>query len=329
MGELATSEATSGALRWEHPIHLLTNPFVLGDVLVVGGASLVGMQGLLLLIGWLVDGELVFIPPLFWALVLGVFLALYVLAAVLVFQNHIPACYSLDERGATMETGGGKRRFNPVLFVLSIVAVSPGGMRMAFGERPREAASIRWREVRRVRVCRRWRVISLWDGWHPVVRLYCPPRMWEKVLARVEEAERARDYRRNGRGTAATGRRWREMLAWAALSVAATLVIPAWGWADDGGYRLAMVAGALVLGAGVLGSVGGWLSALGGAVAALAVTVQFALAALETHRSILEERMMHAYELDTPQLALSLAGCLVLLGMCVWRMGHHQHRRQR
>jgi hypothetical protein len=312
------------AITWDYAIPLLQNRFLWGDFLSVTVLSLLLIQGLLLLTGWLLDGEALIIPLQFWGLIVGILLLLYILAE-LILGNRFHARFTLDAEGVTLVMGARERKTNRILLILGLLAGNLRVIGASLAGQGQQSSFTAWKDVRRLRAYPAERVITLSNTWRPLARLYLPATRWAEVLARVErevgaqEERRARLRARTG-GTETARFSWSRVALWSVLCLLATLAGVAWPWAEDWAYRLMVIAGVLALLGGVSAGVAGWLCCLGSLGATLAVTAALGSEALRAFPSLFDGQLRHTYELDTPQLALSCAGCALLLGLCAWRM---------
>lgn len=195
------------ALTWDYAMPLATNPFLWWDFLRVLGASLLIMELLVFVMSLIADDPFV-IPLHILALVAGILATLFVLTTMLVYGNRYRARFVIDERGAQMEDAGQGRRFRWAMIALGLAAGRPGVAMSASSGPSGYGERVRWRDVRRVTVYRRLRVITLSNSWRPLLRLYCPPDMFDPVVQSVQKyvalAARRRTARESRRRSAAT-----------------------------------------------------------------------------------------------------------------------------
>lgn len=195
------------ALTWDYAMPLATNPFLWWDFLRVLGASLLIMELLVFVMSLIADDPFV-IPLHILALVAGILAALFVLTTTLVYGNRYRARFAIDERGAQMEDAGQGRRFRWTMIALGLAAGRPGVAMGASSEPSGYGERVSWRDVRRVTVHRRLRVVTLSNSWRPLLRLYCPRDMFDPVVQSVQTyvalAVRRRTARESRRRSAAT-----------------------------------------------------------------------------------------------------------------------------
>lgn len=170
-------------LTWHYDIPLITNRYILWDVFRIIALSLAIMVGLVWLFG-VVLGDPVSLPIEFLLLISGIVTALFLFVALVIFGNRYRAGFVLNSKQAVFQgIGWGDNTWARVmkrsLKVLAFFAAQSDPTQ-------RSTADIRWREVRKVNVNRATRVISLCDAWHVVIRLYCPPDIFDQALAHVQ-----------------------------------------------------------------------------------------------------------------------------------------------
>ncbi len=173
----------SDTLTWQYDIPLITNRYILWDMLRVLALSLFIIAALTGCIGVLLDDP-VFIPIEFLLLIGGIVAGLFLFVTLVLFRNRYRARFVLDSKQAVFHglgwgDSGWDRAVRRLLKVLAFFAAQGDPTNSS-------ATNIRWREVRKVNVNRSTRVISLCDSWHVVLRLYCPPDMFDQALAHVQ-----------------------------------------------------------------------------------------------------------------------------------------------
>lgn len=181
----------SDALSWQYDIPLVNNRFILWDAFRVIAFSVLMIVALTWFISLLI-GDPVLLPIEFLALIAGIVIALFLFVVLVVFRNRYRARFSLDSKQAIFEgigwgDSGWDRAMKRLLKVLAFFAVR--GDPTAMGG----AVSIRWHEVRKVSVNQRARVISLGNEWRVVIRLYCPPEVFNRAAAHVTAHTMNRD----------------------------------------------------------------------------------------------------------------------------------------
>lgn len=323
-GGAMSEQAEPVTLTWDYDIPLVNNFFMLKDFLVVIVLSLVGMQVALLVVGFFAGEGAVILPLQIYGIVAGVIAGLFIIAAGAVLRNRFRTRFTLTSRGVTYESGPRERRINRITLVLSILLGRPGASLIAVSQ---ESGGFAWKDVRKVTVHRRQRVITL-SSWRPLLRLYCPADTFGEIVTMVEartaaatgaRARRPRDFSRRPRWTYAG---W-----FGGVVVAAFLGMAYYDTQFDDTWRLLILAAVLVLGAGLFEApLGRRLPGLLGAGLAIYV---LALLLVEAARPIIGPSGLvygRSYEVDTPLLALSVVGQLALIAMGGWRLFGRRRR---
>jgi hypothetical protein len=169
-GQAEKGPSVTGEISWEFNASLLTNQFIMYDLLKVWGFSTLFLG---LLMGGIAtyDGKwrtLVAMAPVLGAVSAG-FLVLLILVLLVFFGNRFPM------------------GFNRLAVVLGALAGKPGVAGAGLLGMAQEAVEVVWDDVRRLNIHAPARVISLMDSWHVVMRLYCTPQNYEVVLNDVQK----------------------------------------------------------------------------------------------------------------------------------------------
>jgi len=314
-----TEQAEAGTLTWDYNIPLVNNLFMLKDFLVVIVLSVVGMQAVLLVVGFFAGEGAVILPLKVYAIVAGVIAVLFLIAAGVALRNRFRTRFTLTPRGVAYESGPRERRINRITLVLSALAGRPGASLIALSQ---ESGGFAWTAVDKVTVHRRQRVITLSDSWHPLLRLYCPPESFGEIVALVEARTAAAAGARAGRPQALPRRRWWIYAAWiGGVIVAIFLGMAYYDTQLDDVWRLLILAAVLVLVAGLLEAPAcRRLLGLAGAVLATYLLVSLLVEAAEPITG--PSGLVHgrSFEVDTPLLVMSAIGQLALIGMGGWRL---------
>jgi hypothetical protein len=182
-------QGATGEIFWEVNVPLLTNRFIMYDLLKVWGFSSLGL--FLLLAGIAVYDRnwraFTGMLPLVGLVSAGL-LALLILVMLGFFGNRFPMGFRLDPQGALVVSLSRRGRWgNRLALVLGALAGKPGVAGAGLMGMAQETTVVAWDEVRRLKVHAPTRVISLMDSWHVVIRLYCTPQNYEAVLKAVEK----------------------------------------------------------------------------------------------------------------------------------------------
>jgi hypothetical protein len=306
-------------LRWACDIALLTNRFILWDMLRVFLIAGAVMQGMVLLMSFLLGNELMFLPLPLWGIVAATLFALFALTMGVILQNSLACEFCLDAKGAQQLSYIRRRGSRIMLVVLGVMGFFAGGLAVA-GEAlsvrsSQQGGRLNWREVGKVTYHPAQRVITLNDSWHTVLRLYVPAEQWASVVAYVQAAT-AKPLARPRQ--VAERRPWRDIVLWAGIALVGTLLSGAWpSLYYDHDERFALLTGALLLIASWPGPTARWLLSLCGSASALYFAVRVVLLAAE--RVSFRGRFLgYGFEWDPALLALSTLGALTLLGLSLY-----------
>lgn len=179
-----------GVLRWRVEVTLLTNRFVMRDVLL-GCAATVLISSLLLggLFAW--SGGLgAAKPALYFAGLFGVFMLLVSLFTLgVIFGNRWPLEFTIDPDGVVMNNVSEKAHtIHRLSWILAIITGRPLMAGPGLIAQSREVVAIPWDEVRRVKRHPALGVITIKGGLLDNVRLYCTSANYGEVARRVEAA---------------------------------------------------------------------------------------------------------------------------------------------
>lgn len=321
------------ALVWDHPIRLVTNPFMLWDMARVLAAAVLLMQLAVFIVSFFFIDEIVWLPVEMMLLTLGVIAGLYLVVSLVIFRNGIDTRFAVDSQGARMETSYGDDAYEKgvgwVLRGLLFIVNPLAGLTTSLPGLAASSDGIAWREITRVTVHRRLGVVSLAEGWRTALRLYCDPRSID-MLADTVRAHAAPAIARKSRlrETDAPRRSIVFYLAWTAVALAAGVASMAWYWAADDVLRPMVAAVALV---GLAGwSLPAWwtrLLAWPGLAVCLLLMVKLGVPAVESRPSVFGG-VRRAFETDTAELVIAAAGCGVLLAMCLYLVWHTSPRNR-
>ena len=187
------SDGPPDPLQFEVAIPLVTNPWIWVDITKALGVA----YGLLLaLMFWILRDEPWDDVWPAWRVItlcVGGVLALLLAVSVVVFRNRIVARFTLDARGATYESGLPTPHVATVAGLLSLNPLVAGSGLLA---ETQSAVFLSWRDVHKVTVFPRGKVITLSNRWRPVLRLYCiDAATFATACARVGSCTRDRRRR--------------------------------------------------------------------------------------------------------------------------------------
>jgi hypothetical protein len=325
-----------GSVFWERHIALVTNRFMLWDLLRFGLALFILFELFVIPIGFVANGELVLLPPEFLAVIFGIFGAVVAFVMLVVFKNDYHIRFTLDSKRALseghLEAGIVYRALIGMQYVMSTGPIGILVMLLGRGRggnedgedldggAPSGASEMKWKDVRKVTVHRGARVVTLSSGWWFSLRLHCDEATFDEVVQRVEGYVARAEDKRAARPTVSRpmSARSRYLLVWFALSGLATKSAQLWE-GDYTGYASIWVGG-LVLLAGLPDD--GWRRLLGLLATLACTSFLWLIAGLAFHEDDLGYGLfvIHGYQRDTELFVLTLAGALVLLGMSGYRL---------
>lgn len=184
-------------LQWRQTRPLLGDWRILRAFLFVIVGALLLMQLSIAVMGWIVEGEWIFLPWQFVAIVAAVFTGLMLVAAIVVMRNRIVMDVTADRRGFTTVLGGGAGYWNRAAILLGILARKPGTVSAGLLAESRRRERHRWSQVTEVRSDAERRLIAMRfreGGW---ADLQPPAEHWQDLLTLIEQG---RHRRRDNRG---------------------------------------------------------------------------------------------------------------------------------
>lgn len=296
------------ATGWTHAVPLLTNGFVVRDLLYAVAGFVIAAMLATALTGWLIEG-------VFWSLSTRTLVALAagattasVLIAWLVFQNRVPTTYTLTPEGvhvapAPRHPADGPRARLAGRLARRLATLHPFA---------RDLGVVAWWEVQRVSVYPETGTIVLGNRWFTLLRLYCPPARLPELARQVHDLV-DRDVAR--RPPRPEPRFYAPHAAWTALALLAALAARAWSPAALDTHEPALLIAALVIAGGLRPTRSvrrlGFLAMLWSAfLVALVLGV-----ALDTNTVVPGFPVTDAYQIDTPALVLTLVGLTTLMVM--------------
>ena len=313
-------DASAGSISWEYGIPLATNPFMLWDFTAVTVISVLGFYLLLGIMGLVVNGEMV-LPPFQAALIfIGILLGLFLLVSLLLFGNRFSATFTVDEQGVGYRVGSRGRWLTGAALAVGMLSRRPGLVGAALLAQARETGRYNWEDIRRTTVHRRLRVVSLDDGWHTVLRLYCPPDIFDEVVARVQAHVAEAEDRPGPRDEHRPLRSPWYFLGWSAVSIVATIMTMVWPWLEDQDYRLSLLVGLPVFLTGFVSGTARQLIGAAAVIGSLYFLARLALAALAGFEYPSAETPdawvgTYTFTLDSGALAVAALGGAIRVAM--------------
>lgn len=187
---IGDGSAVPASIEWTYDIPLLTNRFMLFDIVRVVLISVASMYLLVAACGLLVEQELIVLPPLVFLVTTGIVLALFVFASLLM-GNRIRARFVVGPDAVEYHAQRRERALSRLTIIAGLLARDPGVAGAGVLAATRERSVFPWTGIHRVVVHPRQRVISLRNSWRTVLRLHCPPELFDQVQDTVEHYQRA------------------------------------------------------------------------------------------------------------------------------------------
>jgi hypothetical protein len=188
----ATAETTPELIRWRVEVALLTNRFIVRDVLL-GALATTVIAGTLIggIFAWSGGWE-GFRAGLIFAGIMGAFILLMsVLTLGVIFGNRWPLEFVLTDDGVIMNNVSEKAHaIHRLSWILAIVTGRPLMAGPGLLAQSREVVGIPWDEVRTVKRHAALGVIAITGGFLDNIRLYCTSGNYGDVAQRVERLVR-------------------------------------------------------------------------------------------------------------------------------------------
>ena len=176
-------------LRWEHNVALLTNRFVLFDLLkimsityalIVVLFSLLGLFTGEMGLGWQMAQVFAVVVPLVALSLMFIMLVFYV--------NRMPVRYTLNSKGVTSEILGKRSRWaNRTGIMLGLLSANPTVAGASLLAKSRETTFYHWRDLHKAAYYPDAHTITLFNGWRSVARLHCTPEQYPEVAIAVRK----------------------------------------------------------------------------------------------------------------------------------------------
>jgi hypothetical protein len=185
--ENAAAQDPANAIVWDIAYPLLTNRFFLYDMIKMLFWTFLIFNGLILSI-FLFEGNFASVVPFLGlsGLILLGFICAIVGITALIFGNRFPTRFRISSNGIFYQSLSGRAStINRAAIVIGLLARKPGAAGAGLIAASQERGGIPWEHVRRVREYPAQRVISIMNSWHVVVRLYCNPENYTRVLELV------------------------------------------------------------------------------------------------------------------------------------------------
>lgn len=170
-------------IQWTREVPLLTNYYMIMDVFF---AVLAGSGGLGVILFLIMGVDQFFTVLRIMTLTTGVLIVLAFLAMGVFMMNNVKMTFTLDEKGISTRMSKRESRINQVSLLLGFLARKPGLMGSSLMAMSRESTFVEWKDIEKVVMDDRKKVISLSSGRKLIVRLYCTPETYPKSVETVE-----------------------------------------------------------------------------------------------------------------------------------------------
>lgn len=170
-------------ITWTREVPLLTNSYMVMDVLFVllfGGGGLAAV--LILIMGF---SEILAILRIV-TLATGILIVLAFLTMGVIMLNNVEMTFTVNEDGIRTTMGKKENRLNKVALFLGLLAGKPGLTGTSMLAMSREQSFVEWSSIEKAVMDEKKRVISLSSGVRMLVRLYCTSETYHDVVAMVD-----------------------------------------------------------------------------------------------------------------------------------------------
>jgi hypothetical protein len=183
----ATIAESSTVITWSKNVSLVTNVFILKDmVFVLGTASLF----LLILFVVISGGEGLDGLITLWAVVTGIIVVVFLFSMVVVLWNRVGMEFELNAEGVGFAAGSRERKMNTAVAIIGVLAGKPGVAGAGLLAKSSESISYEWPEIKKVIVYPKQKVIYLKAGLLGPIRMYCTSENFAAVERMVREKAR-------------------------------------------------------------------------------------------------------------------------------------------
>ena len=318
-------------ITWKKEISLL-NRFIIRDFLLVLAVIPIVMQAIFLVMSIAVGEKPAFLPAQLWLVTGVIFIALFLIAILVVLRNRFSIHFTVNPEGAFYEAGSREKKINRWLLLLSMFSGKPVNIGSSLISCSRESGGFEWKDIHGVTVHQSSSVITLNSSWRPVLRLYCPPEIFERV------AEEVQSY-------ASQGAAWRKShniypprygfyVKWAGMTSIAFIASLVWlsgydvwrtqlwkfYWEADYLAPFALILSVVVLLAGMFEGKMRRAVSLIATLGSLLFLLRLASLALGQYTEYDGTVSFYGYEIDPALLVISIAGGLSLLVMSLMRL---------
>lgn len=279
---------------------------MLWELAKVVAGSLLAVEVLVGMGTFLIGGELEIIPLPIMALIGAGFFVLLALVTLLVYRNGFQATFTITPDGVGFASGNRERGLNRLATVIGIFSGTPAVAGAGMLAYARENVEYPWEIIREVKVYPGARVISLRTSWRTLLRLHCPPELFDDAvsLARTYAAE-AGEREQTTEPVIHTRRSHLALALWVMVAMLATYATQSMFYIDSETLRLALAGGLLVILAGILPG----LSMIAATLLAFIINIWLILTTFDAVSPYTE----------TGEFAVSAGGAFVLIVMTIIR----------
>lgn len=181
----SATQPGSDCIEWRFDIPLLTSGFMLWDFVRVILLSVAAMYFFVALAGLVMGGELIILPPMVFFLTAGIMFGLFILTS-LILGNRQGARFIVSARGIEYFAEKRERKMNKLVTVIGLLMLNPTTAGAGALAMTQQELLIPWASIRSFKVYPRSRVIALKNSWRTVMRLHCPPELFDEVVSAVQ-----------------------------------------------------------------------------------------------------------------------------------------------
>jgi hypothetical protein len=174
----------SEQIKWEREVPLMTNYYLVMDVLFVilfGGAGISFM--LYLVMG---AGEIYVILEIV-TIAIGALIVLAYMVMGVFMMNNVEMRFTINEKGIQIVLGNKENRINRIALFFGSITGKLSLMGTSALAMSREQTFVEWSSIQKAVLDERKKVINLSTGKKMLVRLYCSPEVYPEAVMYVEK----------------------------------------------------------------------------------------------------------------------------------------------
>ena len=170
-------------VKWTREVSLLTNYYIVMDVLVV---ILFGGAGLGFILFLIMGATEIYAILQIITLATGILIVLAFLTMGIVMMNNVEMTFTLDEKGIKTVLGKKENRINKIALFFGLLTGKLGLMGTSVLAMSREQTFVEWAVIQKAVMDDKKKVISLSSGRRMLVRLFCNPETYVESIKMVE-----------------------------------------------------------------------------------------------------------------------------------------------